>query len=150
MDDMPGRIKAPASARPFAVFTLDDGYKDNRKSVRRLEDELGRSCRHFSYPYGCEVSAGEREFAICREFGFATAVTTRKGLLYASDALDMVVVAAPLAQWRLPRDALRQGAALRPAIRFLKRGSVPQVRSGRSIHWMMTPAGNTQSRPAIT
>lgn len=50
-------------------------------SIARLEKELGRPCRHFSYPYGAESSAGEREFAIAAELGVATAVTTRKGLL---------------------------------------------------------------------
>jgi peptidoglycan/xylan/chitin deacetylase (PgdA/CDA1 family) len=56
------------------------------ESVRRIEHELGRPCRHFSYPYGCEKSAGDREFAIAKELGMATAVTTRKGLLRASEA----------------------------------------------------------------
>ena len=55
-------------------------------SAKRIEAELGRPCRHFSYPYGCEQSAGEREFAAAHEMGFATAVTTRKGLLHAAHA----------------------------------------------------------------
>jgi peptidoglycan/xylan/chitin deacetylase (PgdA/CDA1 family) len=54
------------------------------QSVLRIETELGRPCRHFSYPYGCEASAGEREFAMALELGLATAVTTRKGLLHAA------------------------------------------------------------------
>lgn len=54
------------------------------RSAARIEAELGRPCRHFSYPYGCEQSAGEREFAAAADLGFATAVTTRKGLLHAS------------------------------------------------------------------
>ena len=51
--------------------------------------ELGRPCRHFSYPYGDETSAGQREFDIAAKLGIATAVTTRKGLLHKShvDAL---------------------------------------------------------------
>lgn len=61
---------------------IDDG-------VRRIEVELGRPCRHFSYPYGDETSAGQREFDIAAKLGIATAVTTRKGLLHKShvDAL---------------------------------------------------------------
>ncbi|MDX2260041.1 MAG: polysaccharide deacetylase family protein [Hyphomicrobiaceae bacterium] len=47
----------------------------------RIEAELARPCRHFSYPYGSEIAAGEREFAATLEAGFATAVTTRKGLI---------------------------------------------------------------------
>ena len=53
------------------------------ESIRRLEDELQQPCRHFSYPYGDERSAGEREFRLAREAGVATAVTTRKGLIHA-------------------------------------------------------------------
>jgi peptidoglycan/xylan/chitin deacetylase (PgdA/CDA1 family) len=52
-----------------------------KESVQRIEAELGRPCRHFSFPYGDETSAGDREFEIARELGMATAVTTRKGLL---------------------------------------------------------------------
>lgn len=51
------------------------------ESVKRIEAELGRPCRHFSYPYGDETSAGAREFEIAAELGLATAVTTRKGLI---------------------------------------------------------------------
>lgn len=51
--------------------------------ARRIEQELGRPCRHFSFPYGDELAATERDFALAREAGFLTAVTTRKGLLHA-------------------------------------------------------------------
>lgn len=51
-------------------------------SVRRIEAELGRPCRHFSFPYGDEGSAGPREFAMAQELGLKTAVTTRKGLIH--------------------------------------------------------------------
>ncbi|MEQ1669276.1 MAG: polysaccharide deacetylase family protein [Hyphomicrobium sp.] len=66
-------------------------------SIQRIEAELGRPCRHFSYPYGCDKSAGEREFAIARELGVTTAVTTRKGMLHASQASEL---------WSLPRLSL--------------------------------------------
>ena len=51
------------------------------ESARELERRLGRRIAHFSYPYGDAGSAGEREFALARELGFATAVTTRKGIV---------------------------------------------------------------------
>lgn len=51
--------------------------------ARRIEQELGRPCRHFSFPYGDELAATERDFALVREAGFLTAVTTRKGLVHA-------------------------------------------------------------------
>ena len=47
------------------------------QSIARLEQQLGRPCRHFSYPYGDASAAGEREFRLAREAGVATAVTTR-------------------------------------------------------------------------
>lgn len=70
--------------RHYAVakLTADEARAEISEGVRRMESELGRPCRHFSLPYGDETSAGEREFAICRELGLLTAVTTRKGLIH--------------------------------------------------------------------
>jgi peptidoglycan/xylan/chitin deacetylase (PgdA/CDA1 family) len=56
------------------------------ESIATLEKELGRPCRHFSFPYGDPTSAGEREFRLAAEAGVATAVTTRKGLIHARHA----------------------------------------------------------------
>ncbi len=53
------------------------------ESIATLERELCRPCRHFSFPYGDPTAAGEREFRLAHEAGAATAVTTRKGLIYA-------------------------------------------------------------------
>ncbi len=69
----------------LAKLSGDEALRQMVESVRRIEHELGRPCRHFSYPYGCEASASDREFAVAAELGLATAVTTRKGLLYARD-----------------------------------------------------------------
>ena len=49
--------------------------------LARITLETGRPCRHFSYPYGDDASAGSREYEMARELGLATAVTTRAGLL---------------------------------------------------------------------
>lgn len=62
------------------------------QSKRRIEAELATPCDHFSYPYGCENSAGEREFAFAESCGFKTAVTTRKGMLNAGHAGDMMAL----------------------------------------------------------
>lgn len=51
------------------------------QSLERIERGLGVPCRHLSYPYGDECSAGEREFQLASEFGMRTGVTTRKGLI---------------------------------------------------------------------
>lgn len=56
---------------------------DTQESLSSLEGELGFRPTHMSYPYGDETSAGPREFQLMRELGLKTAVTTRKGLIYA-------------------------------------------------------------------
>ena len=50
--------------------------------VRRIEEKLGIRPTHFSYPVGTPDAAGPREFAIAAKVGFASAVTTRLGVLY--------------------------------------------------------------------
>ena len=64
--------------------------KQNEEQVRSemragaavIEAALGTRPEHFSYPFGDPSSAGAREFAIARELGFKTAVTTRPGVLF--------------------------------------------------------------------
>ena len=58
-------------------------------SRTRIEAELGRPVRHLSYPVGDPTSAGPREFALARDLGFATAVTTRPGHLFAEHAAHL-------------------------------------------------------------
>lgn len=65
----------------LAKLDADEAMREISDSVARIEAELGRPCRHFSYPYGDEKSAGPREFALARAAGVSTAVTTRKGLI---------------------------------------------------------------------
>lgn len=52
-------------------------------SADRIEQELGVRPRHFAFPYGDPASAGARDFALAEKAGFETAVTTRKGMLFA-------------------------------------------------------------------
>lgn len=54
-----------------------------------IERRLGVPARHFAYPVGDPSSAGEREFALARELGFATAVTTRPGMILPAHAHRM-------------------------------------------------------------
>ena len=51
-------------------------------SASVIEAALGKRPAHLSYPVGDPTSAGPREFAIARELGFKTAVTTRPGMLF--------------------------------------------------------------------
>jgi peptidoglycan/xylan/chitin deacetylase (PgdA/CDA1 family) len=52
-------------------------------SRERIEREVGLPVRHLAYPVGDASSAGPREFALARELGFASAVTTRPGMVFA-------------------------------------------------------------------
>jgi peptidoglycan/xylan/chitin deacetylase (PgdA/CDA1 family) len=70
----------------LAKLSYAEAHAEIEESVRRIARETGKPCRHFSFPYGDAQSAGPREFAITRELGLKTAVTGRKGLIYARDA----------------------------------------------------------------
>lgn len=109
----------------------DQAREEMAASVRRIEAELGRPCRHFSYPYGCEMSAGPREFAIAKDLGITTAVTTNKALIHPrhADALtglprvslngdyqdgryiEVMLSGAPFAIWNAVRRAVPRRAA---------------------------------------
>jgi peptidoglycan/xylan/chitin deacetylase (PgdA/CDA1 family) len=52
----------------------------------RIAFELGVPVHHMAYPVGDATSAGPREFAIARDAGFRTAVTTRPGHVFAGHA----------------------------------------------------------------
>lgn len=65
----------------LAKLGANEALAEITGSIARVEQELGRPCRHFCYPYGDQASAGEREFEITSRLGMKTAVTTRKGLI---------------------------------------------------------------------
>ena len=48
---------------------------------RELATQIGREVRHFAYPFGGPNAVDEREFALVRQSGFATMLTTRAGNL---------------------------------------------------------------------
>jgi peptidoglycan/xylan/chitin deacetylase (PgdA/CDA1 family) len=52
-----------------------------KRSTEVIEAALGKRPEHFAYPYGDIRSAGRREYAIAKELGFKTAVTTRAGMI---------------------------------------------------------------------
>lgn len=76
----------------LAKLTLAEARTEIAESVRRIEREIGKPCRHFSYPYGDEASAGPREFALARELGMKTGVTTRKGLIHPRHAQQLLAL----------------------------------------------------------
>jgi peptidoglycan/xylan/chitin deacetylase (PgdA/CDA1 family) len=52
------------------------------QSAAVIEAALGSRPRHFAYPVGDPTAAGPRDFRLAAELGFATAVTTRPGVLF--------------------------------------------------------------------
>jgi peptidoglycan/xylan/chitin deacetylase (PgdA/CDA1 family) len=92
-------------------------------SRARIGAAIGRPARHLAYPVGDPTSAGPREFALARELGFASAVTTRPGMIFPEhaahlnalprlsvngryqslDMLDILLSGAPFALWNRGR-----------------------------------------------
>ncbi len=70
----------------LAQWPEDVARREIMGSKVALEGRLGRQVAAFCYPVGDPTSAGAREFAICRESGFALGVTTRPGMLFAEHA----------------------------------------------------------------
>jgi peptidoglycan/xylan/chitin deacetylase (PgdA/CDA1 family) len=71
---------------PLAALNIGAACREIVESKRRIETEIGREVRHFAYPFGDHGSAGTRDFAVAREAGFLSAVTTRRGPLFAEHA----------------------------------------------------------------
>jgi len=125
----------------LAKLSMSEARAEIRESVARIEAELGRPCRHFSYPYGDETSAGEREFALADEFGLLTAVTTRKGVIRRSHATRLTA---------LPRASLNGDYQSRHCVRLLLTGApfllFGAARAARSVLSSIT---HRQAAPSI-
>ncbi len=84
-------------------------------SRRILEQQLQREVRHLAYPFGSLTAVGKREFAIAAETGYATAVTTRLGVLTADDGARLTELPRINVDGRYQRkryfDALLSGVA---------------------------------------
>lgn len=66
----------------LARLSEEDAKFEMMESASIIEAELGERPRHFAYPYGMPKAAGPREFNLAKECGFATAVTTRHGVVH--------------------------------------------------------------------
>ena len=80
-----------------------------------LEDRLGRPVVHLAYPVGDVGSAASREFRAASDFGFASAVTTRPGLVYPAHVAHLTALprVSVNGHWQEPRhiEVLLSGAA---------------------------------------
>lgn len=66
----------------LAKLPEDDARHEMQSSVDVIHAEFGVKPTHFSYPLGGALSCGPREFALAKDLGFKTAVTTRPGGLF--------------------------------------------------------------------
>jgi peptidoglycan/xylan/chitin deacetylase (PgdA/CDA1 family) len=62
--------------KPLGKLTEEKIRQEIEGSVARIEEQIGKKVEHFSYPFG-RRECGPREFAMVKEMGFKTAVTTR-------------------------------------------------------------------------
>ncbi|MGP9819877.1 polysaccharide deacetylase family protein [Salinarimonas sp. NSM] len=97
----------------LAKHDVETARREIAESRAALAGATGREIRHLAFPVGDPGSAGPREFALAREAGFATAVTTRPGHLFAEHA------AHPHALPRVSVNGLHQSAG---ALRALLSG----------------------------
>ena len=77
---------------PLSQLSFADSRFEIEQSVARIGREIGRPCRHFSFPCRDEGGAGPREFELVNEAGIATAVTARSGLLRPDHGLALAAL----------------------------------------------------------
>ena len=92
--DLSGQVDFQSHGRyHFSLLTLDDDQlrEELAASKTAVEQMTGRSCEHFSFPYG---DYGEREVAAVRECGYRTARTTEPGWINARSDLYRLPILA--------------------------------------------------------
>lgn len=81
-DDPLVEIGAHTVSHPrISSLPPDGALRELAGSRQRLRSRLGIECRHFAFPYGRSADCRKRDFDLAREAGFASASTTRKGLV---------------------------------------------------------------------
>lgn len=63
-------------------LSAETALREMRESIAVIEAETGARPRHFAYPYGYEAAVAQREVDLAVRAGFASAVTTRHGVLH--------------------------------------------------------------------
>jgi peptidoglycan/xylan/chitin deacetylase (PgdA/CDA1 family) len=65
----------------ISSLSPDEALGELKGSRDRLIERLQLPVRHFAFPYGRAFDCGPRDFEIARQAGYASAATTRKGLV---------------------------------------------------------------------
>jgi len=101
----------------------DMSREEMAESRRLIEAHIGKVVDHFAYPVGDPTSASARDFTIAEELGFASAVTTRPGMIFKEhaahrmalprlsinglwqrlDVIEVLLSGAPFALWNRGR-----------------------------------------------
>ncbi|MEZ5924957.1 MAG: polysaccharide deacetylase family protein [Hyphomicrobiaceae bacterium] len=76
----------------LAKLSQSQAQQEIELGTERIAREIGRRPEHLSYPYGSACAAGAREFRLAKELGYKTAVTTRKGLIYAEHGAHLTAL----------------------------------------------------------
>lgn len=77
------------SHAPLKLLSLEEARWEMVESRSRIESRIARPVRHLAYPYGFPSLVGAREYALARECGFDTAVTTRTANLFPDSARSL-------------------------------------------------------------
>lgn len=99
----------------------DAARAEMQGSAAAIEAALGVRPLHLAYPVGDATSAGPRDFALARELGFKTAVTTRPGVLFPEHAAHLTA---------LPRLSLNGDYQRRRYLRVLLSGAATGLWTG--------------------
>ena len=65
--------------RALSALSAEEARQEIEGSKMIIENRIGKSVKHFSYPFGKNSMAGEREHRLVNECGFVTATTTSFG-----------------------------------------------------------------------
>ena len=97
----------------LAALSEEAAWQEISGSRERLQRRLGIGIHHFAFPYGQPADCGPREGTLARKAGYATASTTRKGVLRTVEAQD---------QFALPRNNLNGAAKEMASVEMLLAG----------------------------
>lgn len=65
----------------ISSLSPQDAFAELHGSRERLKEKLGVAARHFAFPYGRSGDCSQRDFDVARQAGYASAATTRKGVI---------------------------------------------------------------------
>ena len=107
--DLPGVTIGAHSVSHSALRLLpeSDARSEIAGSRAKLADVLRRPVHHFAFPFGDFSTTGPREFQLCQELGFASAVTSRHDVIHRAQG------AQPFALPRVPTDPGETASTLR-------------------------------------